>query len=85
MAPPNRRHGSGAADRSMACRGVESDQNEPGDVLSDGALGDVVAHDLPRPPSRPQQSRGLVAGEPIGARDRALVEASERVSPRTHS
>jgi hypothetical protein len=44
------------------------DQDEPGDVLADRALGLFVAHDLPRPPCRPEEPGRLLSRQHALAR-----------------
>src|SRR6516165_3373380 len=53
-----------AANRRVTSAGVEPDQNEASKMPAGRSPRDVIAHDLTRPPCRPQEPRGLAPREP---------------------
>ena len=63
VAAPDGRAKRRATDRSVPGAGIQTDEDEARNVLTDLALSDFVAHDLLRRPCRTDQSGSLRPGQ----------------------
>src|SRR6516165_9275608 len=72
MPAPDGWHQRSTANRRVAGAGVQPEQDEAGHVPANRALGALIAHNLPRPPCRPDQPRRLRSREPALACDPLL-------------